>query len=75
MSFTEIENEALRLTEQERAMLAEHLLASLDEGATGLNEELWLDEAERRLEEYRAGKTTAFTAEEVFNDARRMLGG
>lgn len=75
MSFVEIQNEALQLSETERAALAERLLASLDEGVTGLNEELWLDEAERRLEEYRVGKTTAITAEEVFNDARRMLGG
>jgi hypothetical protein len=38
MNFTEIENEALRLSEQERAILAEHLLSSLGGEETDLNE-------------------------------------
>ncbi len=75
MSFTEIENEALRLSERERVVLAERLLASLDDEPTDLNEELWLKEAQWRLEEYRAGKMTARPAEEVFRDLRRMLDG
>ena len=39
MSLTQIENEALKLTEQERATLAEHLLNGLGEDARDLNEE------------------------------------
>jgi len=75
MSFTEIENEALQLSQEERALLAEHLLSSLDEGQTGLYEELWLEEAERRIAAYRAGTMTARPAEDVFRDAHRKLGG
>ena len=73
MSFTEIEHEALRLSEQERALLAEHLLSSLGDGS-GLNEQLWLEEAERRYGEYLAGAMPARVAEEVFRDAYRKLG-
>ena len=75
MSFAEIENEALQLSEQERARLAERLLSSLGENTTGLNEELWLEEAERRYEEYRRGTMPARAAEDVFRDAYRKLGG
>ena len=75
MSFTEIENEALRLSEQERALLAEHLLSSLGGEETGLNEKRWLEEAERRYEEYRAGTMPSRVAEEVFRNAHRNLDG
>ena len=75
MCFTEIENEALQLSEKERARLAERLLSSLGGDVTGLNEQLWLEEAERRYEEYRRGAMPARVAEEVFRDAYRKLEG
>ena len=40
--------EALTLPASERALLAQHLLASLDETDEQENEQLWLDEAQRR---------------------------
>ncbi|HPO17109.1 MAG TPA: addiction module protein [Candidatus Hydrogenedentes bacterium] len=73
MSLTQIEDEALKLTEQERAILAERLLDSLDGDSAGLNEERWLDEAERRYRAYKAGQLSARPAEEVFRDAYRCL--
>ncbi len=75
MSFAEIENEALRLTEQERALLAERLLCSLGDDTVAMHERLWLEEAERRYEEYQRGALPARVAEEVFRDAYRKLGG
>ena len=70
----ELLKKALTLDVQDRANLAERLLASLDE----LNEEeagrLWADEAERRLKEYRAGRAEALSADEVHRRAERLLG-
>ena len=74
MSLTDIEREALKLPENERATLAELLLSSLtEETAPGLCEERWADEAERRYREFRDGRMTARPAAAVFEDAHRGL--
>lgn len=73
MVLAQIEQEALRLPEKERAVLAEHLLSSLGDEATAANEERWIEEAERRYQQFRDGKITARPAEEVFEDAYRKL--
>jgi putative addiction module component (TIGR02574 family) len=73
MVLTEIENAALQLTERERAVLAEHLLDSLGDDSTGLNEERWIAEAERRYREYKAGRLQARSADDAFRDAYRAL--
>jgi len=65
----EIISEAMELGLQERAQLAGTLLASLDEPSGSEVERLWLQEAERRLQEYREGKVKGIPAEEVFNRA------
>jgi putative addiction module component (TIGR02574 family) len=49
MSPTQIENEALKLSARERACLAERLLESLGEDPQDLNEDRWIEEAERRI--------------------------
>ena len=51
----EIESKALELPPMERARLAERLLLSLETEADPDAERLWLEEAERRLEELRSG--------------------
>ena len=65
--------EALGLGVDERAILAEKLLASLDE----LNEEeaelLWAAEARTRLSEYRAGRARAVDSAEVAGKAESLL--
>jgi putative addiction module component (TIGR02574 family) len=58
-------DEAISLPIEERAILVDSLLRSmnpLDEK----NEKKWAVEAKRRLEELRAGKTTSVSGEEVF---------
>lgn len=65
--------EALSLDVQERAVLAERLLASLDELGEEEAERLWAEEAARRLEEYRAGRAEAVPADEVFAQAQKLL--
>ena len=58
--------EALQLPTIARAELAKELLASLDNISEEENEQLWIEEAERRYSDYKAGRATAIPAEEVF---------
>lgn len=69
----EVLRKALALDIQDRARLAERLLASLDELSEEEAERLWAEEAERRLKEYRAGRAKAVSAEEVHRRAQRLV--
>ncbi|MGH9877554.1 MAG: addiction module protein [Nitrososphaerales archaeon] len=71
--LSEIESEAMQLSRQERALLVEHLLPTLDLGEDVDAEELWLQEAERRYQEYRAGRIASKPAQQVFEDAKKRL--
>lgn len=68
-NLEEIEKATMQLDLGERALLAGKLLLSLDELSTSEVERLWLDEAERRLEDFRLGKVRGIPAEEVFRRA------
>ncbi len=69
----ECEAQALKLPPTERAALAEHLIASLDELSEEQNEQLWLDEADRRYREYKGGTIPARPAAGVLRDARAAI--
>ena len=71
--FEDIVDDAMRLPARDRVRLAQQLISSLDEASDGDVEELWLAEAERRLEELRSGKATGVPAEEAFAKARDAL--
>ena len=68
-----LEAEALKLPPEERARLAERLISSLDQEADADVEELWLREAERRLEELESGAVSAVPADRVIEKARSTL--
>lgn len=68
-----LEEQARDLSPAERARLALTLIESLDPGDDEDAEELWLDEAERRLREYEAGSTVARPANDVISEIRRKL--
>lgn len=72
-SFADIVANAMKLPDHERVRLARELIASLDEEIEADVEELWLAEAERRLEELRSGKTRGVPAEEAFAKVRNAL--
>lgn len=72
-ALIECENQALQLTLTERAMLAEHLIASLDRPDDAQNEQLWLEEAERRYQAYKHGRISARSAEDVLSAARTAI--
>ena len=69
-----IEKQAQKLPAKERARLALALIESLDQGEDVDAEDLWLDEAERRLADYRAGRVEAIPANEVFERIEKNLG-
>ncbi|NLD38409.1 MAG: addiction module protein [Desulfatiglans sp.] len=68
-----IEDEALGLTNQERAFLADRLLSSLSEDTLTDVDAAWIAEAERRYKEYKEGKRPGIKAQEVFAEADRLL--
>ena len=72
-NLSEILKNALSLEVRDRATLAERLLASLEEISEEEAEQLWAEEAERRLKEYRAGRAQAVPADEVHKKAERLF--
>jgi putative addiction module component (TIGR02574 family) len=69
----EVLRSALSLNVHERAVLAQTLLASLDELSEEEAEHLWAEEADRRLGEYRADCAKAVGAEEVAKKAAKLF--
>lgn len=69
--FETLEAEALKLTIDERAKLAEHLIASLDEDSE--IEEAWAAETERRIAEIESGTVELIPAAEALSRARAAL--
>ncbi len=64
---------ALSLSVEERAEIAEKLLASLDDVNEQEAEQLWAAEAQRRLDGHRAGRDRTVSAAEVADKARRLF--
>ncbi len=67
------ESEALTLPTAQRAVLVQHLLASLDDVDEQENERLWLDEAQRRYSAYKAGSLSSRDAFEAIAEMRGQL--
>jgi|PlaIllAssembly_1097288.scaffolds.fasta_scaffold1298583_1 Putative addiction module component len=68
-----LEDQISRLPDRERARLALRLLESLEPGSDENVDELWLDEAERRLGDYDKGLTEARDADEAIAEIERHL--
>jgi putative addiction module component (TIGR02574 family) len=62
----------MQLSRQERAVLVERLLATLDPDEDIDAEAFWLQEAESRYQEYRAGRIASKPAAQVFEDAKNQ---
>lgn len=69
MQLEQLAKEVMNLSLEERAELAQRLLVSLDEAPPSEIERLWMQEAERRLKEFREGKVQGIPAEDVFRRA------
>ncbi|NKC10747.1 MAG: addiction module antitoxin RelB [Gammaproteobacteria bacterium] len=72
MNLKQIEAEALHLSEEERAELAQKLLLSLDVPKDEKIEEDWLVEAHRRAKELDEGIVQPIPAEEVRKKAQAL---
>ncbi|MBC8279526.1 MAG: addiction module protein [Chloroflexi bacterium] len=71
--LSDIQRDVMDLSRQERAALVEHLLATLDPGEEVEVEDLWLEEAEHRYAEYRAGNIVSRPADLVITEAKNKL--
>ncbi|MBK8185807.1 MAG: addiction module protein [Cellvibrio sp.] len=67
MNENDILNQVLKLKPQERFLLVEGILKSLDQPDKNLDD-LWTDEAQKRLNAYKAGKLKTYSMDEVFKD-------
>ncbi len=73
MLLTEIESEALNLSENDRATLAQKLLLSLDTPSENEIANDWLDEAARRAKDIDNGVINPISSEEVRLKAQALL--
>lgn len=69
----ELSEKALALSPEDRARLAEELLASLQEGRDPAVEAAWDEEIRRRLAEVESGSAKLVPAVEVFDEIRKLL--
>jgi len=69
-NFDETLSAALSLSPDARAMLADHLLESLDDESQKRIDALWAKEAERRSKEIDDGVVAPIPGEEVMNRLR-----
>jgi putative addiction module component (TIGR02574 family) len=73
MKLNQIEAEALNLSKEERAELAQKLLLSLDTLSEAEIAEDWLMEAQRRARDLDEGIVQPISAEEVRRKAQALL--
>jgi len=65
MSNREIIESALKLSPPEKLFIVESILRSLDEPNKEI-ENIWIEEAEKRLQDYRDGKLEGIPMEDIF---------
>jgi len=73
MTVEQIADEALALPSEARALLADRLVESLDPADDGLIRDLWLQEANRRLDDVRSGAVKTVSAESAFKELRQVI--
>lgn len=66
MGTNEIIQEAINLKPQEKYLIIESLVLSLNELDKDI-EKLWIEESQKRLEKYKNGNLETLSFEEVFN--------
>ncbi|MEO7150054.1 MAG: addiction module protein [Rhodanobacteraceae bacterium] len=68
-----ITEEALALPGEARAMLADKLVESLDPADDGALHRLWVEEAQRRLQEVRSGQIKTVPGANALEQVRRSV--
>ncbi len=69
-TFDEIIRAALALPPNSRAMLAEHLLRSLDAQDQAIVDAAWAEVVEQRIQRVQQGKVIPISATQVFQELR-----
>jgi putative addiction module component (TIGR02574 family) len=72
-SHAKVISEALSLPPEERALLADKLLSSLNSPERENLDKLWAAEADRRVLQIQNGEVETIPGEEVFEDIRKSL--
>lgn len=72
MNTQELITEVISLPVEDRALIADYLLKSLNHGDP-LLEKKWAEEAQHRLEELRSGRVHAIPSDVVFNKLRKRF--
>ncbi|MBI2299816.1 MAG: addiction module protein [Armatimonadetes bacterium] len=72
MKVEDLIAEAMELPVEERILIADSMLRSLNRPDPEV-EAAWLDEAERRLAEIDAGRTTLIPGDEVMAELRKRI--
>ena len=70
-NIDELASQAMDLSSDLRAQLAEKLIESLENETI---EKIWLSEAKKRRDEVRSGKVEAIDGEEALNKVRSLIG-
>lgn len=73
-SLAQIEADAMKLSEVERTVLAEHLVDSLQVSTLTETELAWVEEADRRYSEYTSGQRGVLRHDEFFSSIREARG-
>lgn len=73
VNLKDLEDRIAQLSPEDRSRLIQDLIRSLDTGEDVDAEGAWLEVAERRYQDYRAGKLTSKSADEVFEEALSKL--
>lgn len=73
MTLEKLEAEIRKLSLRERSVLAKWIVESLDDLSEAEADALWVEEAERRLDELEQGSVTEIAAEEVLRRARTAI--
>ena len=73
MNLKQLEQEALNLSEEERAALAQKIILSLDEPSEAENAMAWLVEVRHRVRELDQGLVQPVPADEVRRKAQALL--
>jgi putative addiction module component (TIGR02574 family) len=74
LTLKQLAEEAMRLSPESRADLAEQLVASLEPADGEDFHRIWSAEAVRRRDEVRSGRVQPVSGEEVLEEARRIVG-
>jgi putative addiction module component (TIGR02574 family) len=72
-TFDETIQAALALPPHSRAMLAEHLMKSLDAQDQAIIDAAWAEVAEQRVQEIQQGKAIAIPASQVLQELRNRV--